>query len=131
PQSLPLQRYDLRRPAERGGGFEKRYWTAQVTPLRGAGGELEHLLCTVEDVTDRARDAHLRKVMDVEGIGVVFFDSSGTLLSANDAFLRWSGYAHDEVAQGRINWRPLTPPEYQAATLAEMERGRATGHLGP
>src|SRR6185295_10783591 len=76
PRTLPLQRYDVRRPAERGGGFEKRYWTAQVTPLRGADGEVEHLLCTVEDVTDRARDAHLRKVMDIEGIAVVFFDSS-------------------------------------------------------
>jgi PAS domain S-box-containing protein len=106
PQMLALQRYDVRRPAERGGSFERRYWNASVTPLRGPGGEVEHLLCSVEDVSDRARDVHLRKVLNIDSIGVVFFDTAGTLISANDAFLRWSGYTQEEIAAGGCRGRP-------------------------
>jgi len=108
-QKLALQRYDVPRPE---GGFEKRYWSALVTPLAGADGEVEYLLCAVEDATDRAREAHLRKALAVDAIGVIFFDQAGTLISANDTFLRWTGYTREEVAAGGITWRSLTPPEY-------------------
>ena len=131
PQRLVLQRYDLRRPAGRGGGFERRYWTSLITPLRGPGGEVEHLLCTVEDVTDRARDARLGKLMSVDAVGMVFFDPAGTLISANDTFLGWTGYTREEVAEGRINWQVLTPPEHHAASLEALEQMRATGRIGP
>src|SRR5260221_671850 len=109
PQKLALERYDVPWPE---GGFEKRYWSAMVTPLAGADGEIEYLLCAVEDATDRAREAHLRKALAVDAIGVIFFDQAGTLISANDTFLRWTGYTREEVATGGITWRSLTPPEY-------------------
>jgi len=131
PQMLALQRYDVRRPAERGGAFERRYWNATVTPLRGPGGEVEHLLCSVEDVTDRAHDARLHRVVNVDAIGIIFFDPAGTLLSANDTFLRWSGYTPEEVASGRLSWKTFTPPEDHAASLDGIERVRATGRIGP
>ncbi len=131
PQMLGLQRYDMRRPAERGGAFERRYWNAWVTPLRGRGGAVEHLLCSVEDVTDRARDARLRKVLNIDSIGVVFFDKEGTLISANDAFLRWSGYTEEEIAAEGLSWKSFTPPEYYASSLDEVERLRTTGQIGP
>jgi PAS domain S-box-containing protein len=131
PQRVVLQRCDLRRPAGRGGGFERRYWTSLITPLRGPGGEVEHLLCTVEDVTDRARDARLGKLMSVDAVGMVFFDPAGMLISANDTFLAWTGYTREEVAEGRINWQVLTPPEHHAASLDALEQMRATGRIGP
>lgn len=131
PQRVVLQRYDLRRPAGRGGGFERRYWTSLITPLRGPGGEVEHLLCTVEDVSDRARDARLGKLMNMDAVGMVFFDPAGTLISANDTFLGWTGYTREEVAEGRLNRQVLTPPEHHAASLDALEQMRATGRIGP
>jgi len=131
PQMLALQRYDVRRPAEQGGGFERRYWNARVTPLRGPGGEVEHLLCSVEDATDRAHDARLHKVMNIDAIGVMFWDREATLISANDAFLRWSGYTQEEIATGGLSWKTFTPPEYYAASVHELDEMRTTGRIGP
>src|SRR5438067_1102716 len=131
PQALSLLRYDVRRPVAEGGAFQRRYWTAVITPLRGSDGEVQHLLCSVEEVTDRSRDARLGKLMSVDAVGVVFFDPAGTLISANDTFLRWSGYTREEVAEGRLTWRLLTPPEHHGASLDALEQLGATGRLGP
>jgi PAS domain S-box-containing protein len=129
-QTLALQRYDLR-PPEASGKFVRRYWNAVFTPLPGPDGAVRHIWCVVEDVTDRAHDARLRKVLNVDVIGVIFFDRSGTLISANDTFLRWSGYTHEDLAAGRLTWQALTPPEFHEASLAELERVRTTGRIGP
>src|SRR5205814_10709968 len=64
-QRLALQRYDVPRPAS-AGGFERRYWNAVFAPLPGPGGEVSHIVCTSEDVTDRAREAQLRQLWGVD-----------------------------------------------------------------
>jgi PAS domain S-box-containing protein len=131
PQRLSLQRYDVPRPQAQGGGFERRYWTAQFVPVLGPDGHVTHIHCVSEDVTDRARDERLGKLWAVEGVGVLFFDREGTLISANDTFLRWSGYTAEDVAAGGLTWRTFTPPEYLDVSLAELERLQATGRIGP
>ena len=131
PQRLALQRYDVPRPAAQGGGYERRYWNAEFTPLFGADGEVEHIRCVVEEVTDRARDARLRQLWEVEGVGVMFFDRQGTLISANDTFLRWTGYSAAELAAGTLTWRTFTPPEYMDMSLQQLERLNTTGRIGP
>ncbi|HYX67423.1 MAG TPA: PAS domain S-box protein, partial [Burkholderiales bacterium] len=129
---LPLQRYDVPRPAAAGGGMEKRYWNAVFTPLTDGTGAIQHISCVVEDVTDRAHDPRLGKLLPVvDAIGLLFFDREGALISANDTFLRWSGYSREDLAAGAITWRTLTPPEYRAASEAERERLRSTGRIGP
>jgi PAS domain S-box-containing protein len=50
-----IQRYDIRRPAEAGGGFEERYWSAVNTPVFGPDGEVAYILHRVEDVTGVVR----------------------------------------------------------------------------
>ena len=45
-----LSRYDVEDP-ERPGEFKERYWTAVVTPLRGASGEIEMLELSSREVT--------------------------------------------------------------------------------
>ncbi|MEO6486431.1 MAG: ATP-binding protein [Thermoanaerobaculia bacterium] len=52
--TMPLQKYDLRRPDEQGGGFEERYWSPVNSPVF-SGGELTHIIHRVEDVTDFVR----------------------------------------------------------------------------
>jgi signal transduction histidine kinase len=63
---MPVQKYDIPRPAARGGGFEERYWTALNTPVF-TDGRLTHIMHHVEDVTELVRVARLR---DSEGATV-------------------------------------------------------------
>ena len=113
-----------------GGGFERRYWNAHIAPLAGPDGAVSHLVCTIEDVSDRAREARLGQVLSVDTIGILFFDAKGTLISANDAFLQWSGFSREDIAAGAISWRP-TPPEYVAESEEQIRRLNATGRSGP
>ncbi len=48
---MPLQRYDLRLPAERGGGFQERHWMPRNAPVLGDDGEVEYIIHRVEDVS--------------------------------------------------------------------------------
>ncbi|QSQ23724.1 PAS domain-containing protein [Pyxidicoccus parkwayensis] len=62
PDTMAVQKYDIRRPEAEGGGFEERYWSPVNTPVLSAEGEVRYLLHRVKDVTDfihlsRHRDA--------------------------------------------------------------------------
>ncbi|MDF2447262.1 MAG: two-component hybrid sensor and regulator [Moraxellaceae bacterium] len=52
PDAMAVQKYDVRRPAADGGGFEERYWSPLNAPVLGAAGELLYILHRVEDVTE-------------------------------------------------------------------------------
>lgn len=53
PSSLPLQRYDLERPESQGGGFEERYWSTINTPVVGPDGNVQFVIHSIEDVTEK------------------------------------------------------------------------------
>ena len=55
PDAMPLQKYDIRKPEEEGGGFEARYWSPLNTPVIGADGQLAYIIHRVQDVTDFVR----------------------------------------------------------------------------
>ncbi|MBL8684640.1 MAG: response regulator [Myxococcales bacterium] len=55
PDTMPVQKYDIRRPEEEGGGFEERHWSPTNSPVLDANGKLRFLLHRVEDVTDFVR----------------------------------------------------------------------------
>jgi PAS domain S-box-containing protein len=55
----------------------------------------------------------------------VFWTRDGRLTDANDAFLRMVGYTRDELKSGAVDWRNMTPPEWNPLdeqAFAEMER---------
>lgn len=53
--AMPVQQYDIRRPAEAGGGFEERYWKPYNSPVLDAQGRLSYIVHQVEDVTEFVR----------------------------------------------------------------------------
>lgn len=55
PDVMPVQKYDIRRPDEAGGGFEERWWSPVNSPVFGEDGALEHIIHRVEDVTEFVR----------------------------------------------------------------------------
>src|SRR5690349_12242905 len=51
PDAMPMQKYDVRRPAAEGGGFVVRWWSPLNTPVLSAAGEVELIIHRVEDST--------------------------------------------------------------------------------
>jgi PAS domain S-box-containing protein len=56
--------------------------------------------------------AFLQHLMDFNVVPIVTFNTDGRMLSVNDAFLELIGYSRQDMEEGRVNWRALTPPEY-------------------
>lgn len=55
PDSMEVQKYDIRRPQSEGGGFTERYWSPINTPVLGPNREISYVIHRVEDVTDFMR----------------------------------------------------------------------------
>lgn len=52
---LPVQQYDIRRPATEGAAFEERHWKIINSPVFNSVGSVRYLIHQVEDVTDMVR----------------------------------------------------------------------------
>ena len=76
----------------------------------------------------RAREAKIRRLVDANIVGVVISeDLAGRVIDANDAFLQLVRYSRDDLARGRLRWKGLTPPEWQAANTRAEAQIKATG----
>jgi signal transduction histidine kinase len=53
--AMPIQKYDIRRPASEGGGFEERFWSPVNSPVLDEAGDLAYIIHCVEDVTEFVR----------------------------------------------------------------------------
>src|SRR5271157_1110467 len=55
PDTMAIQKYDIRRPESEGGGFEERHWSPVNSPVLGEDGEVTWIIHRVEDVTEFVR----------------------------------------------------------------------------
>ncbi|HVY29624.1 MAG TPA: PAS domain S-box protein [Polyangiaceae bacterium] len=55
PDTMAIQKYDIRRPEALGGGFEERHWSPVNSPVFDATGQVAYIIHRVEDVTDLVR----------------------------------------------------------------------------
>jgi signal transduction histidine kinase len=55
PDAMGVQKHDIRRPADAGGGFEERYWRPLNSPVIQGGSTVSHIIHRIEDVTDLVR----------------------------------------------------------------------------
>jgi PAS domain S-box-containing protein len=111
-----------------------------LSVVRAALRARRHQYAVRDHLAERARQAEalrageerLRRMINVDGVGVfVFALPAGRLIGANDFFLRMSGYTRAEIAAGELTWRTLTPPEYVAETERQLAGLAATGRIGP
>ncbi|MCA6097439.1 response regulator [Bradyrhizobium sp. WSM 4400] len=51
PDTMTVQKYDIRKPESEGGGFEERYWSPRNSPVLGPNGQFTYIIHRVEDVT--------------------------------------------------------------------------------
>src|SRR5207249_4595226 len=59
-------------------------------------------------------ERRLRRIVDSNMVGILFWQADGQVTDANDAFLALAGYTREDLVQGRVNWQDITPPEYRA-----------------
>ena len=55
PDTMAVQKYDIRRPEAEGGAFEVRFWSPVNSPVLSPDGELAYIIHSVEDVTEVVR----------------------------------------------------------------------------
>ena len=55
PDTMAVQKYDIQRPDEEGGGFEERFWSPRNTPVLDESGQLAYVIHRVQDVTEFVR----------------------------------------------------------------------------
>jgi PAS domain S-box-containing protein len=78
------------------------------------------------------REAKIRRLVDANIFGIFIWDFDGSILEANDAFLRGLGYERADLVAGRLRWSDLTAAQWggrdRQELLAEIQR---TGNLQP
>lgn len=133
---MDVQKYDIVR---RDGTYEERWWKPANAPVVDVNGNVVAIIHHVADVTAEYRAAEglreseerLRKVINAETVGIVFFDLVGGISDSNDAFLRMIGHSREELEAGEVRYEQLTPPEWRwrdEETIADL---RSTGRAGP
>jgi signal transduction histidine kinase/DNA-binding response OmpR family regulator len=55
PDAMAVQKYDIRRPADEGGGFEERFWSPVNCPVFAPDGSVAYIIHRAEDVTEFVR----------------------------------------------------------------------------
>ena len=79
----------------------------------------------------RTSEAKFRRVYDSGMIGILFWDLSGTVTDANDAFLAMLGYTRADLEAGAIKWDEITRPELRHFDTLAISEMRLTGASVP
>ena len=79
----------------------------------------------------RSSEARFRTLVDSNILGVITAGFDGTILEANDAFLQMLGYTCDDLQEGKLNWRAMTPQEYAEADLQAVQQMHVSGAAVP
>ena len=77
------------------------------------------------------REAKIRRLVDSNIVGVVFWDLQGRITDANQAFLDMIGFAREDLIAGRLRWTELTPPEWRDADEQIVAELKTAGTLQP
>ncbi|MDO7848085.1 PAS domain-containing protein [Hymenobacter sp. M29] len=142
PDTMPLLRYDLERPAELGGGTEERYWQLTHYPILDANGQLQFILQIPQDVTDQHRAttqaAEARQALDesrnrtqfiLESLPVLVWTNrpDGTPDYFNPRWLEFTGKTQAEMLA--VDWNSLTHPDDRPGLVAGWQKALADGTL--
>ena len=140
PDTMPLLRYDLERPAELGGGTEERYWQLTHYPILNPDGTLQYILQIPQDVTaahhaaQAAAQAQLaldeaqqRTQFIMESLPVLVWTNrpDGTPDYFNNRWLEFTGKTQEQMQA--IDWNEITHPDDQAGLVQSWAKALADG----
>ena len=79
----------------------------------------------------RNSHARIRRLVESNIIGIYFWDVSGNIIDANEAFLEMTGYSRQDLLAGEVNWECMTLPEYKALDEQKAVEVRTTRTCTP
>src|SRR5215211_7157936 len=117
----------------------QRWLYSRGAVSRDASGKALRVHGASIDVTERKQadeklresEERLRRAIEIETVGVIFFKTDGSITDANDAFLRMSGYNREDLVEGLVRWDEMTPPEWMPHSLKAIEEFKSTGRTIP
>lgn len=129
PDTMAIQKYDIRRPASEGGEFEERFWSPVSYPILGENGQLQYIIHQVEDVTEVVRlkqnreeagaaiarsEQRFRELLEAAPDAIMEVDSQGRIILFNQAALTMFQYSAEELP-GETVENLIAPPAQRAA----------------
>jgi len=116
---------------------DENWYLVRIAPYRTAEDRIAGVVATFIDITRRSQaedelrqsEARLRKALEIDTVGVMFFTVDGRITDANGAFLRMSGYSREDLRNGRLNWELMPAPEYLERSRQALEEFKGTGKL--
>ena len=113
--------------------------TSRWSLLRDEQGKPTAILEINRDITERKhaeeslRLAHerLRRLIDSNIIGIVIATAAGDVVEANDYYLCLVGFSREELEQGQVDWRTVTPSEWLSADELAIRELREQGSCTP
>ncbi|QNF33557.1 PAS domain-containing protein [Adhaeribacter swui] len=118
-QKMPVQRYDIQLPAERGGGFEKRFWLVKNQPIKDANGDLLYIIHQVKDITryyiekqaQRRNEELLQVAMQMINDVIWDWDLLNNQIKWSDGFNIKFGFSQQETDPTVKSWYSRIHPE--------------------
>jgi PAS domain S-box-containing protein len=117
---------------------EYRWFLSRAVPVRNEAGQIIKWFGTCTDIDERKRmEEALRQsqerasaLMNSNIIGI-FIAEGEQVVDANDTFLRMVGYTREDLRAGRMNWKSMTPADYQDRTQQTHREMTARQSLTP
>jgi PAS domain S-box-containing protein len=99
--------------------------------LRDSSDNIE-LVGAVTDITERKiTEDKIRRLVDANILGIFIGNFEGSIIEANDAFLRIVQYSREDVVSRRLRWTDLTPPEWRERDERAVAEVKATRTIQP
>ena len=106
--------FDLELEIVTGKGNKRCVRTSNAIEIKE--GAVKRLYGVLQDITERKKtEARTRRLVDSNVQGVIFWSAQGEIKESNEAFLQLMGYTRDDLEAGRVNWKAMTPSEYDEA----------------
>ncbi|HKX54406.1 MAG TPA: PAS domain-containing protein, partial [Nitrosospira sp.] len=105
--------------------------TTELVRARASEAESIRLREALAEQALRESEQRFRQALEIETVGIIFFNSKNQITEANDAFLEMSGFSREDERAGVLRCDELTPPEWQMATSRATEELKAMGRAAP
>ena len=137
PDTLTVQRHDVRRPESDEDGFEEEYWSLQNKPVMNKKGEVAYLIHQIEDLTLpeplkqaekmaemittlRLSEERYRTVVEDQTELISRYLPDGAYTFVNDIFCRFFGKLRSELLGS--SWLPQAVPDELLRIESELNR---------